>query len=363
MGGNTTGVIFKVTTFGESHGAATGAVVDGVPAGFELTQEDINKELRRRRPGQNALTTPRSEADEAKIISGVFEGKTTGAPIMILIENTNTKSADYENLKNLLRPSHADFTYNEKYGVRDWRGGGRASARETAARVAAGAIAQKYLKEKAGIEFLSHTIAAGKIKVDTSVILLENLTRAEIEQSPLRCPCKKSSDLMAAEILSIKQQGDSVGSIIRGVIKNVPIGLGEPVFDKISARLASAMLSINAAKGFEVGNGFEAAGLTGSENNDSFVNKDGKIATQANRNGGMLGGISTGETIYFNVAFKPTPTIAKEQQTLDKEGNAATVAAAGRHDPCLAPRAVPVVDAMAAIVIMDLYLISKTQGK
>ncbi|WP_424246005.1 chorismate synthase [Elusimicrobium posterum] len=356
MGGNTFGKIFKVITFGESHGAGVGAVVDGIPAGMTLSEQDINAELERRRPGASAYTTPRKEADAVKIISGVFGAKTTGAPIMLLIENTNTKSSDYDALKDLYRPSHADFTYMEKYGLRDWRGGGRASARETAARVAAGAIAQKYLREKAGIEFLSHTAAVGGVSLGA---LNPNLTRAQIENSPVRCPDAETSKLMEAEILAAKSEGDSVGSIVRGVIKNVPAGLGEPVFDKISAELAKAMLSINAAKGFEFGNGFEAAKLRGSQNNDSFINKDGKVVTEANRNGGILGGISTGEDIYFNVAFKPTPTIGKEQKTVDVNGNPVTIAAAGRHDPCLAPRAVAVVDAMAALVIMDLYLQNK----
>lgn len=353
---STIGTIFKVTTFGESHGPAIGCVIDGVPAGMELSADDINKELFRRRGGAGAFTTPRAEADEAQIISGVFDGKTTGAPIAVLINNTNVNSKDYENLKDLYRPSHADFTYAIKYGNRDWRGGGRSSARETAARVAAGAVAQKYLKQVAGIEFLSHTVSVGKTTAGTD---FDVVSRKTIEASPIRCPYPESA-AMESEILSARNDGDSVGCVVCGLIKNVPAGLGEPVFDKISAELARAIFSINAVKGFEIGNGFAAAALRGGQNNDAFINKDGKIVTEANRNGGILGGISTGENIYFKVAFKPTPTIAKEQITVDKDGKAVTLQAAGRHDPCLAARAVPVVDAMAAITLMDLFLIARS---
>ncbi|MDR0292128.1 MAG: chorismate synthase [Elusimicrobium sp.] len=359
---NTTGEIFKVTTFGESHGAAVGCAVDGMPAGFAITEADIQAELDRRRPGQSALTTQRKENDGVKIMSGVFEGKTTGAPIMLLINNENAVSKDYENLKNLYRPSHADFTYEQKYGVRDFRGGGRASARVTAALVAAGALAQKYLKEKAGVEFLSHTAAVGNVSVKADVSVLETITRAQIEQSPLRCPYDGGKD-MEAEIAAALEDGDSVGCVVRGLIKNLPAGIGEPVFDKLSARLAAAVMGINAAKGFEFGNGFEAARLRGSKNNDPFINSGGKIMTEQNRNGGALGGISTGETIYFNTAFKPAPTISKSQNTTDKQGGAVQFSAAGRHDPCLAARVVPVVDAVCAVAIMDLFLIWRAYAR
>ncbi|MCL2888455.1 MAG: chorismate synthase [Elusimicrobia bacterium] len=359
---NTTGEIFKVTTFGESHGGAVGCVVDGMPAGFAVTDADIQTELDRRRPGQSPVTTPRKESDAVKIISGVFEGKTTGAPVMLLINNENVNSKDYENLKNLYRPSHADFTYEQKYGVRDYRGGGRASARATAPLVAAGALAQKYLKEKAGIEFLSHTAAVGNVSVKADVSALQTLMRAQIEQSPVRCPYAEGK-FMEAEIAAAVKEGDSVGCVIRGFIKNLPAGIGEPVFGKLSARLAAAVMGLNAAKGFEIGNGFEAARLRGSANNDAFINKDGKIMTEKNRNGGVLGGISTGEIIYFNAAFKPTATISKSQITTDKQGNPVEFTAGGRHDPCLAARAVPVVDAVCAITVMDLFLIWRAYAR
>ena len=355
---NTTGELFKVTTFGESHGQCVGCVIDGMPSNFPITETDIDAELSRRRPGQNALTTPRKESDKVQIMSGVFEGKTTGAPIALLINNENTRSQDYENLKNLYRPSHADFTYDAKYGVRDYRGGGRASARATAALVAAGALAQKYLKEKAGIEFLSHTAAVGNTGVETDIETLAKITRAQIEGSLIRCPYGDGK-LMESEIEAARKAGDSAGCVVRGLIKNVPPGLGEPVFGKLSARLAAAVMGINAVKGFEMGNGFEAAKLRGSQNNDAFVNSGGKIVTEKNRNGGVLGGISTGEIIYFNAAFKPAPTISVPQMTVDKDGKAVEFTGGGRHDPCLAARAVPVVDAACAAAIMDLFLIRK----
>lgn len=352
---NTLGQVFKVTTFGESHGEAVGCVVDGAPAGILLNEEDINAELRRRRPGQSALTTPRAESDAARIISGTFEGKTTGAPITILINNNNQNSKDYSALKNIYRPSHADMTYDLKYGIRDYRGGGRSSARWTAGLVAAGALAQKFLREAAGIEFLSHTVSAGKVKHEINPAELAALTRAQIENNALRCPYAEAP-AMEAEVLAALKDSDSLGSAVCGVIKNLPAGLGEPMFDKLSARLAQAIFSINAVKGFEIGNGFAAAELRGSENNDAFV-KIGQ--TEHNRAGGVLGGISTGELMYFKAALKPTPTIAKEQRTVDADGKPTVLAAAGRHDPCLAPRAVPVIDAAAAIVIMDLFLINR----
>lgn len=352
---NSIGELFRVTTFGESHGEAVGCVLDGVPAGIEISEEDINVELRRRRPGQNALTTPRAESDEAQIFSGTFEGKTTGAPIMILIKNNNQNSKDYSELKDIYRPSHADVTYDLKYGFRDYRGGGRSSARTTAALVAAGALAQKYLREQAGVEFLAHTISAGNVKHKFNYEELKTLTREQIERSPLRCPYAEGA-AMEEQILLAHKEGDSLGAAICGVIKNLPSGLGEPMFGKLSARLAHAIFSINAVKGFEIGNGFEAAALRGSENNDAFI---AKAMTEYNRSGGILGGISTGETVYFTAALKPTPTIGAPQRTVDTAGRTVNLKAAGRHDPCLAPRAVAVVDAVSAITIMDLFLIAR----
>ena len=355
---NSIGTMFRVMTFGESHGVAVGCVIDGMPAGMALDAEDINVELRRRRPGQSAFTTPRKEADTAAILSGVFHGKTTGTPIAVLIQNGDAHSTDYEALKDLYRPSHADFTYWQKYGVRDWRGGGRASARETAARVAAGAVAQKCLRDVAGMEFLSHAVAVGDVAHNIDVRDFATLTRSTIEQSSIRCPYPEG-DAMEAAIRRAAQEGDSVGCVVCGLVTNVPAGLGEPMFDKLSASLARAMFTINAVKGFDLGNGFAAAALRGSENNDAFISKDGSVVTEHNRNGGILGGISTGEPIYFRVAFKPTPTIAKDQQTVDVHGNPVILRASGRHDPCLAARAVPVVDAMAAITLMDLFMTKK----
>ncbi len=356
MAGNIFGNLFRVITFGESHGEALGCVIDGCPSGFVLSEEDVQKELERRRPGQSKITTGRQEEDKVEILSGVFEGKTTGAPICMIVRNEDVRSSDYENLKNLYRPSHADYTYEKKYGVRDYRGGGRSSARETVARVMAGAVAKKYLKEKAGVEFLAYVEQVGpiKAKVDYSKVNMR-----DVEANIVRCPDKKTAEQMIKYIEKIRTEGDSCGGIVCGVIRNVPVGLGEPVFDKLHAELGKAMLSINAVKGFEIGSGFSSVLMKGSEHNDEFVLKGKKVSTKTNYSGGILGGISTGEDIYFRVAFKPVATISKEQKTISSSGKAVKFSAIGRHDPCVVPRACPIVEAMAAMTIMDFWLIKR----
>lgn len=359
MAGNSFGCLFRITTFGESHGGAVGVVVDGCPPGIEITEEEVQVELDRRKPGQSSITTPRKEADRIKILSGIFEGKTTGTPILVIAYNEEFESDDYLELKDAYRPSHADYTYEAKYGFRDWRGSGRASARETLARVAAGSIAKKYLKQKLGIEFISFVDQVGDIKAE---IDFNAVTHREVESNIMRCPDKEAAEKMIKLVESVRDGGDSVGGIIMGVIKNVPAGLGEPVFDKLSADLGKAMLSINAARGFEIGSGFEGTKLKGSQHNDSFYMKEGKVKTKTNYAGGVVGGISNGENIYFRVAFKPVSTIKKEQQTVNRNKEEVTLKAAGRHDPCVLPRAVPIVDAMAALVIMDHYLRHKAQN-
>lgn len=359
MAGNSFGQLFRITTFGESHGGMVGVVVDGCPPGIKISEDEIQKDLDRRKPGQSSITTPRKEKDKIKIMSGVFEGKTTGTPILLLSSNEDIQPEDYQEMKGLFRPGHADFTYTNKYGFRDWRGSGRASARETLARVAAGAIAKKYLKEKLGIEFLSFVEQVGNIKTN---IDFNSVKMREIESNIVRCPDPEIAREMIALIEKIRAEGDSIGGVIRGVIKNVPIGLGEPVFDKLNADLGKAMLSINAVKGFEIGSGFEGTKLKGSQHNDSFYIENGKVKTKTNNAGGILGGISNGETIYFRVAFKPVSTIRKEQQTLTTNKEEVTLKAVGRHDPCVLPRAIPIIDAMAALVIIDHYLKHKAQN-
>jgi len=360
MAGNSFGQLFRITSFGESHGGAVGCVVDGCPPGIEITEEEIQKELDRRRPGQSKITTPRKETDTIKILSGHFEGRTTGTPILLIAYNADTKPEDYLELKEAYRPSHADFTYESKYGFRDWRGSGRASARETLARVAAGAIAKKYLKENLGIEILSYVDQVGDIKADAD---FEQVTPADIEENIIRCPDQKAAEKMIELVDEVRRAGDSIGGIIQGVIRNVPAGLGAPVFDKIPADLGKAMMSINAVKGFDIGLGFRSVGMRGSEHNDPFhIGKDGSIRTKKNDAGGTYGGITSGETIYFRVAFKPVSTIAKEQDTVNRNKQAVKLSAAGRHDPCVLPRAVPIVDAMSALVIMDHYLRHKAQN-
>lgn len=359
MPGNTFGQLFRVTTFGESHGAAVGAVVDGCPPGLKLSEKDIQPELDRRKPGQSAITTSRKEADIIHILSGVFEGKTTGTPILLIAYNKDANPSDYKHLKDLYRPSHADFTYDLKYGIRDWRGSGRASARETLARVAAGAIAKKFLFEKYGTQFLSYVEQVGNIstKMDMNKVSLK-----AIDKSIVRCPDETAANKMIKLIEQVRKEGDSVGGIIKGLIKNPPPGLGEPVFDKLPADLGKAMLSINAVKGFEFGSGFAGVSMRGSEHNDAFTLKSKKATPSTNYAGGTLGGISTGEDIYFRMAFKPVATISKEQKTVSRSGKPVMVSAQGRHDPCVLPRAVPIVDAMGALVLMDHYLRHKAQN-
>lgn len=360
MAGNSFGQLFKITTFGESHGGGVGVVVDGCPPGIQINPSDIQKELDRRKPGQSSITTPRKEEDTIHILSGVFEGKTTGTPILLLAYNKDFRTEDYQELKNVYRPSHADYTYEMKYGTRDYAGSGRASARETLARVAAGAIAKKYLKEKLGIEILSFVEQVGEIRTS---ILNEEVTIDLVEANIVRCPDPKIAERMIALIQQVKTEGDSIGGIIRTVIRNVPVGLGEPVFDKLPADLGKAMLSINAVKGFEIGSGFSGVTMRGSQHNDPFIlDPEGKIRTKTNKAGGTLGGISTGEDIYFRTAFKPVATISQEQTTLDKSKQTVKLEAKGRHDPCVLPRAVPIVDAMSALVILDHYLRHKAQN-
>lgn len=352
--GNTYGTLFKISTFGESHGLAIGVVIDGCPAGLEIDEAFIQAELTRRKPGQSKITTQRKEDDTFKILSGVFEGKTTGAPIAIVIENQDQRSKDYSHIENTFRPSHADFTYQEKYGIRDYRGGGRSSARETAARVAAGAIAKLFLR-KYRIEINAFVSQVGELKAPHYTAL--NLSTAE--DNIIRCPDPAIAEKMIALIDRVRLDRDTIGGIVTCVIKNTPVGLGEPVFDKLHAELGKAMLSINAVKGFEYGSGFEGVQLRGSQHNDEFYNEGGRIRTKTNHSGGVQGGISNGEDIYFNVAFKPVATIMQDQHTVDKDGNEAVVSGKGRHDPCVVPRAVPIVEAMAALVLVDFLLRAK----
>ena len=359
MAGNSLGKLFRITTFGESHGGCVGVVIDGCPPGLKLSEEDIQPELDRRMPGQSNITSQRKEEDKIKILSGVFEGKTTGAPILLLAKNKDPRPKDYLHLKDLYRPSHADYTYEKKYGLRDWRGSGRASARETLARVAAGAVAKKYLKEKLGIKFIACVEQVGKLKASFDI---SRLTLKQVESNIVRCPDKKSAKRMIDLINNVRQQGDSIGGVIRGVIKNVPVGLGEPVFDKLSADLGKAMLSIPATKGFEIGSGFKSAEMKGSQHNDEFcLDQSGKIRTKTNNSGGIQGGISNGENIYFRVAFKPVSTIQKKQKTVTVDKQQVVLKASGRHDPCVLPRAVPIVEAVASLVIIDHYLRHKAQ--
>jgi len=350
---NIIGKLFTFTSFGESHGKGIGGIVDGCPSGVELNEVFIQNELNRRRPGQSDISTPRKEGDVVEFLSGIFEGKTTGTPIAFVIWNENQHSTDYDHLKEVYRPSHADYTYQQKYGIRDHRGGGRSSARETASRVVAGAIAKLVLKNM-GIEITAYTSQVGHIAMTKS---FESVDLSLIESNVVRCPEKDTAEKMIAYIKQLKEEGDSIGGIISCVIKGVPVGLGEPVFDKLQARLAQAMLSINATHGFDYGRGFEGVSLKGSEMNDAFVKVDDKVSTRTNNSGGIQGGISNGQDIYFRVLFKPVATIAKKQDTLDIHTNKIELEARGRHDPCVLPRAVPIVEAMAAMTLLDLYLI------
>lgn len=358
MAGNTFGTIFKITTYGESHGIGLGVVIDGCPAGLEIDQTYIQSELKRRRPGQSKIVTQRNEADEALIQSGVFEGKSTGTPIHIFIPNEDPRSKDYDHNVQIFRPSHADFTYDQKYGIRDHRGGGRSSARETAARVAAGAIAKLFLN-KFNISITAFVSQVGHIKMPPEAIVHPN--KDEIESNIVRCAHAQSAAEMEKLIKEIKKEGDTIGGVIHCKIEGMPIGLGEPVFDKLHADLAKAMMSINAAKGFEYGSGFSSVTMKGSEHNDAFyVDEKNKVKTKTNHSGGVQGGISNGMDLYFNVAFKPVATIVYEQETVDSNQNETTIQGKGRHDPCVVPRAVPIVEAMAAIVLADHILRQKT---
>lgn len=355
---NTFGKFFRVSTWGESHGVSIGCVVDGCPAGIEISVDDIQPALDRRRPGQSVLTTPRGEKDEIQILSGVFEGRSIGAPIALALFNHDADSSKYEDLKVLYRPSHADFTYEAKYGHRDWRGGGRTSARETAARVAAGAIAEKILKEWYGIEIVAWVSDVGP---HGSSVDGDTVTRQTVDTNDVRCPDPEAAAVMEAHIRAIRKEKDSVGGCVRCVIRNLPAGLGEPVFDRLEATLAHAMLSIPASKGFEFGSGFEGTTLRGSEHNDAFEMRDGRVRTRTNLSGGIQGGITNGENIDFRVAFKPVATIFRDQDTLTVDKDPVVFAARGRHDPCVLPRAVPIVETMTALVLLDAVMAQRAR--
>ena len=354
MSGNKFGSLFQLTTFGESHGDAIGGIIDGCPSGIELDMKAIQLDLDRRKPGQSAIVTQRKEPDEVKFLSGIFQGKTTGVPIGFAIFNTNQKSRDYDHIKDQYRPSHADKVYDEKYGFRDYRGGGRSSARETASRVVAGAIAKQFLSD---VKFTAYVSSVGEINLDKPY---QELDFDYIEKNPVRCADPEKAVEMENYIRQIRKEGDTVGGIITCVIQNVPIGLGEPVFDKLHAELGKAMLSINAVKGFEYGSGFEGSKNKGSDHNDLY-NSDG--TTQTNRSGGIQGGISNGMDIYFNVAFKPVATIMQSQKTINNKGETVNMRGKGRHDPCVVPRAVPIIEAMAALVLADFTLLNRTIKK
>ena len=347
MAGNTFGSIFKLTTFGESHGLAIGGVIDGCPAGIKINLDAIQKDLDRRKPGQSSIVTQRKEPDEVTLFSGIFEGKTTGTPIGFAIQNTNQKSKDYSHIKNTFRPSHADYVYEEKYGIRDYRGGGRSSARETASRVVAGSIAKQFL---APITINAYVSAVGTLSLDLHPSKVDVL---EAEKNIVRCPDSKLASEMESLIKKVRKEGDTVGGVVTCIIKNVPVGLGEPSFDKLHAELGKGMLSINAVKGFEYGSGFSGTKMKGSEHNDLF-NPDG--TTQTNHSGGIQGGISNGMDIYFNVAFKPVATIMQNQETINSQRKKVAMQGKGRHDPCVVPRAVPIVESMAALVLADFHL-------
>ena len=352
--GNTFGHLFRVTTFGESHGGGVGVTIDGCPPQLEITAEEIQKELDRRRPGQSKITTPRKEADTCEILSGIFEGKTLGTPITILVRNKDTRSQDYDEMAQSYRPSHADATYDAKYGIRNWQGGGRSSARETIGRVAAGAIAKKILATVANVEIVAYV---KRIKDLEAVIDSNTVTLEQVESNIVRCPETESAERMIELIEQVGRQGDSIGGVIECVARNVPKGLGSPVFDRIEADIAKGVMSLPATKGFEIGSGFAGTLLNGSEHNDEFyTDENGELRTVTNRSGGVQGGISNGENIILRVAFKPTATIRKEQRTVNKEGEEMLLKGKGRHDPCVLPRAVPMVEAMVALVLCDHLL-------
>ena len=350
MSGDSLGKLFKVVNWGESHGPAVGCVIEGCPAGIQLSEGDIQPFLDKRRPGQSQLVTQRNEADQVKILSGVVDGKTTGTAISLMIENSNSRSKDYSEFAKLYRPSHADFTYQKKYGIRDVAGGGRSSARTTAANVAAGAVAFKVLSDLK-IEIVSWVDRVGELQCELDI---ENITTELVESNPVRCPDQNAAKLMEEKILQIRKQGDTIGGVVRCVVRNMPVGLGEPLFDKLEADLAKAMMSINASKGFEIGSGFAGTEMTGSQHNDVFYrDEDEKIKTRTNFSGGIQGGISNGMDLDFKVAFKPVATLMQNQKTVNLVGEEIEFQGRGRHDPCVLPRAVPIVDAMAALVLCD----------
>ena len=353
---NEFGIIYRLTSFGESHGAAVGGVVDGMPAGITIDVEEVQRQLNRRRPGQSAIVTQRNEKDRVRFLSGIFEGVTTGTPIGFVVENEDHHSNDYSNIRDVFRPSHADYTYTSKYGIRDYRGGGRSSARETIARVVAGALAMQALGQ-IGVTVTAYTSQVGNIVLDNDY---RHYDLSTIESNDVRCPDADAAARMHELIRQVQADGDTIGGTVTCVVKGVPVGLGEPVFDKLHARLAYAMMSINAAKGFDYGMGFDGVGNRGSQMNDAFICTDGHISTTTNRSGGIQGGISNGEDIYFRVAFKPVATLLRDVETIDKDGRATTLHARGRHDPCVLPRAVPIVEAMAAMTIFDMYLLNRT---
>ena len=356
MAGNSFGTLYKLTSFGESHGRGVGGILEGVMPGLELDMDFIQHELDRRRPGQSEITTPRDESDRVEFISGLLDGVATGTPLAFVIWNKDQRSGDYGNLKDVYRPSHADYTYQTKYGIRDHRGGGRSSARETIARVVGGAVAKLMLR-KWGVSIQAYVSQVGAIKMETPY---QQLDLAVAETNIVRCPEPETAQKMISYIDGVRRDHDSVGGVVSCVIKDAPVGLGDPVFDKLHARLGQAMLSINAVKGFEYGSGFSAVEMLGSQHNDEFFMKDGRVHSRTNRSGGVQGGISNGEDVYFRVAFKPVATILKDQNTVDKDGNEVVMKAKGRHDPCVVPRAVPIVEAMAAMVLADAVLINKT---
>ncbi|MGL4292278.1 MAG: chorismate synthase [Bacteroidales bacterium] len=352
---NTFGKIFRLTSFGESHGVGVGGVIDGMPAGIEVDMDFIQSELDRRRPGQSSIVTPRKESDKVEFLSGIFEGKTTGTSIGFVVYNSNQHSSDYDNMRDLYRPSHADYTYSSKYGIRDHRGGGRSSARETISRCVAGALAKLVLR-KEGIVISAYTSQVGPIVLEGTY---DQYDLTQTESNSVRCPDQEAAHRMEALIREVQSDGDTIGGVVSCVIRHVPVGLGEPVFGKLHASLASAMMGINAAKGFEYGMGFSGVGRRGSEMNDVFMETEEGIRTKTNHSGGIQGGISNGEDIYFRVAFKPVATILKNIDTVNQKGNSVVLKAKGRHDPCVLPRAVPIVEAMAAMVILDHYLLDK----
>ncbi len=353
---NTFGHLFTLTTFGESHGEAVGGVVDGMPAGIDIDMEFIQHELDRRKPGQSRITTSRKEDDEVRLLSGIFEGKSTGAPIGFVVFNRNQHSKDYDNMRNIFRPSHADYTYAQKYGLRDHRGGGRSSARITISRCVAGALAKLALRQL-GISIQAYTMQVGPIRLDRDY---RRYDLSKTEDNLVRCPDPEKAQQMEELIAEVKKAGDTIGGVIACVVKGCPVGLGEPEFDKLHAQLGGAMLTINAVKGFQYGEGFDGLTDRGSQQNDVFVNDNGRISTATNHSGGIQGGISNGQDIYFRVAFKPVATILMEQNTVDMDGNPTTLNVRGRHDSCVLPRAVPIVEAMAAMVLLDNFLLNKT---